>query len=145
MDQWLIIWAILAVATFIIELMTAGLTSIWLTGGAIVALVLNRLEAPWGVQVAAFFVVSFILVLATRPLAKKYINDRKVPTNYEDAIGKDVRITQRIDNSREEGRAFYNGVDWAAKSSVDGITFEPEEMAKVVAVEGVKLIVEKIS
>lgn len=142
--NWTLFWAIVAIAALVVELITFGLTSIWLTGGALVSLVLSLLDVAWPIQIATFFIVSIILLIITRPLAKKFINDKKIPTNYEEAIGKSVRVTEAIDNNHNTGRAFFNGVDWAARSVSDEINFEVDEMARVVRVEGVKLILEKI-
>ena len=48
MDEWLFLWLGVMVVTIVIEIITVGLTSIWLTGGALAALIVCALGAPWG-------------------------------------------------------------------------------------------------
>lgn len=145
MENWMYIWLGVIVVTIVAEIITVGLTSIWLTGGALVALVLNLLGAHWGVQIAAFFVVTFILIYFTRPWAMKYLNNKKTASNYEETLGKEVRVVEKVENQMGTGKAIYNGMEWTARSTDDGVIFEPEEMARVVSVEGVKLMLEKLS
>lgn len=145
MNDWVFIWLAVIILTIIIEIITVGLTSIWLTGGGIAALVVCLLGGHWGLQLAVFFVVTFILIYFTRPWALKYIESRKTATNYEEIIGKTVRIIEDVDNVKETGKAIYNGMEWTARAKVDTETFSLDEQARVVNVQGVKLILEKIA
>lgn len=144
MDQWVFIWLAVIVVTIVIEIITVGLTSIWLTGGGLAALVVCLLGGHWGLQLAVFFIVTFVLIYFTRPWALKYIESRKTATNYEEVIGKTVRIIEAVDNVRETGKAIYNGMEWTARAEEDAETFSVDEQARVVKVQGVKLILEKI-
>lgn len=137
----IIIWIALIVVFLVIEIATVGLTTIWFAGGSLVALIAAAFGAPYWLQVVMFIAVSLVLLLFTRPWAMKYLNPHKVKTNYEDAIGKTVRITERIDNIAETGTAVLNGQEWTARSEKDEVTFEIGLTVEVVAVEGVKLIV----
>lgn len=143
MDQWLFIWLGVIIATIVIEIITVGLTSIWLTGGALAALLVCALGGHWGLQLTVFFVVTFLLLYFTRPWAIKHFNNKKTRTNYEEIIGKEVRITESVDNRRGKGKAVYNGMEWTARSAEDDVTFAAEELAKVKSVQGVKLILVK--
>ena len=145
MNDWVFIWLAVIILTIIIEIITVGLTAIWLTGGGIAALVVCLLGGHWGLQLAVFFVVTFILIYFTRPWALKYIESRKTATNYEEVIGKTVRIIEDVDNVKETGKAIYNGMEWTARAKVDTETFSMDEQARVVGVQGVKLILEKIA
>ena len=64
----------------------------------------------------------------------------KLRTNYENAVDKTVRITERVDNIAGTGAAVLNGQEWTARMQQDDVTLEPGELATVAAVEGVKLI-----
>ena len=145
MNDWVFIWLAVIILTIIIEIITVGLTAIWLTGGGIAALVVCLLGGHWGLQLAVFFVVTFILIYFTRPWALKYIESRKTATNYEEVIGKTVRIIEDVDNVKETGKAIYNGMECTARAKVDTETFSMDEQARVVGVQGVKLILEKIA
>ena len=54
-------------------------------------------------------VVSVILLMLTRPLAKKYLNSRTVKTNADSLVGRTCIVTQTIDNLRAEGQVSIMG------------------------------------
>lgn len=135
------IWIALIIICLIVEIATVGLTTIWFAGGALVAILAGIIGAPIWLQIFLFFVVSVLLLIFTRPWALKYITPHKVKTNYEDAIGKKVKVTARIDNAAGTGTVILNGQEWTARSEQDDVTFEVDSMPEVVKVSGVKLIV----
>lgn len=136
-----VFWSVLIIVCMLIEIITVGLTSIWFAGGALAALIACGLHAPVPVQAALFFAVSLVLLLFTRPFAIKYLNPRRTRTNYEEAIGQKVRVTEEIDNSKETGRVTLKGMEWTARSALDQVVIPVGEIAEVTAVSGVKLIV----
>lgn len=138
-----IVWLFLLAVFLIVEIITVGLTSIWLAGGALVALLLNMAGLGLIWQIAAFFIVSFLLLIFTRPFALKFVNAKHEKTNYEGIIGKVVRITERVDNINGTGTAVVGGQDWTARAEDDHLILEPGELAKVVKISGVKLIVKR--
>lgn len=137
------VWLALIILFIVIEIATVGLTSIWLAGGALAAFILNFAGVDLAWQIVAFFVVSIALMVFTRPFAKKYINKDRTKTNYEEVIGKTVKVTERIDNLNETGTAVYNGQEWTARAKNPTEIFEEGSFAKVIDVMGVKLIVEQ--
>ncbi len=50
-----------------------------------------------------------ILVAFTRPWAMKYLKPHLIRTNYEQAIGENVCLTETVDNQRGTGTAVYKG------------------------------------
>ncbi len=143
-SDWMFVWLAVIIATIVIEIITVGLTAIWLTGGALAALFVCLLGGHWGLQLAVFFAVTFVLLYFTRPWALKYLESKKTATNYEETIGKTVRVTEAVDNKRGLGKADYNGMEWTARAKDDDTTFAVDEQAVVAQVSGVKLILEKI-
>lgn len=143
MEREAIIWLGLLVIFLVVEIATVGLTSIWLVGGALAALILDiaGLNIWW--QIGVFIVISFILLIFTRPFAVKYINSHHEKTNYEGIIGKVVRITEKVDNLQNTGTAVVNGLEWTTRTELDGEILNPGDLAKVVNISGVKLIVKK--
>ncbi len=144
MEREAFVWLGLLIVFLVIEIITVGLTSVWLAGGALAALLLNiaGLNLIW--QVGAFFVVSFLLLFFTRPFAVKYINAHHEKTIHEGVIGRDiVRVTETVDNLAQTGTAVVNGLDWTARAEKDEDILEPGTLAKVVSISGVKLIVKK--
>lgn len=138
-----IAWLGLLIILLIIEIITVGLTSIWAAGGALAALLLNLLGIPFIGQVVVFFVVTFVLLAFTRPVAVKFLNTQRVKTNYEGIIGKTIRITEKVDNLQQTGKAVVNGQEWTVRAESDEEILETETLAKVVNISGVKLIVKK--
>ena len=138
-----IAWLGLLIILLIIEIITVGLTSIWAAGGALAALILNILGLSLVWQVIAFFAVTFVLLIFTRPFAVRFINTQREKTNYEGIIGKTIRIAERGDNIRQTGMAVVNGQEWTVRAEDEQEVLEPETLAKVVNISGVKLIVRK--
>lgn len=139
---WMIWLAAFVVLTGI-EAVTMALTTIWFAGGALVAFVLALLGAGRYIQMGAFFLVSMVLLIFTRPFALKYVNKNTVRTNVESVVGKKARITVAVNNDMAEGAAVVAGQEWTARSA-DGSLIEEGTMVLVEAVSGVKLIVRKI-
>ena len=136
-------WLLLTAALLVIEALTAGLTTIWFAGGSIVALILTFLGAPVWLQTGAFAAVSLILLLITRPLALKYMNKGKGETSLDRLIGREVLVTEQIDNLRGTGEVQVDGQYWMARSADSDLTIEKGETARVRSIQGVKLIVDK--
>ena len=136
-------WLLLTAALLVIEALTAGLTTIWFAGGSIVALILTFLGAPVWLQTGAFAAVSLILLLVTRPLALKYMNKGKGATSLDRMSGREVLVTEQIDNLRGTGEVQVDGQYWMARSADSDLTIEKGETARVRSIQGVKLIVDK--
>lgn len=139
----MIFWLALTIVCILVEIGTVGLVSIWFAGGALVACFLDMANVHVIIQVIVFLVVSLLLLMLTRPLARRWLNTNRTKTNYEGIIGKVVRVTERIDNFGGTGAALVNGQEWTARSESDNISFEQGELAQVINISGVKLIVKK--
>ena len=138
------VWMALVIIFLVVELITVGLTTIWLAGGALVAFILAAVGADFWIQLVAFFVVSFVLIFFTRPIAVKYFNPRRTRTNSEELIGTVVKVTERIDNRAAKGTALVKGLEWSARAVSDDMIIEKDTLVKVLRIEGVKLIVEPV-
>ena len=140
-----VMWMALVIIFLVVELVTVGLTTIWLAGGALVAFILAAVGADLWIQLVAFFVVSFVLIFFTRPYAVKYFNPRRTRTNSEELIGEIIKVTRRIDNRSAEGTALAKGLEWSARAVSDDMIIEKDTLVKVIRIEGVKLIVEPVA
>lgn len=146
LHSWLYIWLIILIIAIVVEIITVGLTSIWMAGGAAVALVAAALNAPVWLQMLLFFGVTIVLLIFTRPWAMKYLNNRRTATNNNDEpIGKEVRVVERIDNRQETGKVMHRGIEWTARAIDPEEVIEVDEFAHVVEVQGVKLLVKKVT
>ncbi len=143
-SDWIYFWLAVFLVALVVEAISVGLTSIWAAGGALVALLLAVVGAGPVFQILAFFLVTFILLVFTRPWARKYLESKKTATNYEESIGKTVRIIEEVDAAGTTGRADFNGMEWMARAKEPGVSFAAGEHARVAGVTGVKLLLEKL-
>lgn len=134
-------WLIALAVLLVIEILTLGLTTIWFAGGALVAFFASLLNAGVLLQIILFLVVSLLLLFFTRPVVVKYINRKRVKTNYEGLIGKVVKTTSRVDNYNQTGTAIVNGSEWTVRADEDNKIIEADRKVKIVDIRGVKLIV----
>ncbi len=141
--NWILVWVVLLVAFLVIEVATMGLTTLWFAGGALVAGILAVLHAPVYLQIAAFVVVSVVLIVFTRPIAVRYFNVDRVKTNAESIVGKKAIVTTAINNLKAEGQVTVNGMEWTARSVADDVVIPEGAVVYIVAINGVKLIVEE--
>lgn len=137
-----IIWLVLAAILIVSEIVSLGLTTIWFAGGAIVAAVLAHFGAHWIVQILVFAVVSFVLLICTRPLAQKHLMKDVEKTNIDGLIDAIGLVTETIDNTKAEGVVVLDGKEWTARS-VNGDIIEKDCRVKVESISGVKLMVSK--
>ena len=96
--------------------------------------------APVWLQVVWFLVVSIAALALTRPLAKKFVNARTMPTNADRILGTECLVTEAIDNLAGTGAVSAGGKTWTARS-VDGSDIPVGTLVTVQSIEGVKAIV----
>ena len=136
-------WLAVMVIMIVIEIITLGLTTIWLAGGALVAFILAMLNVPFIAQVIVFLIVSLVLIIFTRPVAVKYFNKDRVKTNVESMIGRQAIVVSEVDNLQSIGRVTIGGQEWSARTEKEGVILPVGTVVIVKAVSGVKLIVEE--
>lgn len=139
-----VVWLIALVVLIVIELATMGLTTIWFAGGALAAALISIPETPIVLQIIVFLVVSLILLYFTRPVAVKYFNKDRVRTNIEGMIGKQAIVVSEINNVEGIGQVNTGGMEWSARSSYHNVILPVGAVVTVMAVDGVKLIVEEV-
>jgi membrane protein implicated in regulation of membrane protease activity len=143
LDYFVLAWMILLIIFIVGELATVGLTSIWFAAGALVALLAALIGAGPGVQIFLFLAVSAVLLAATRPWARKYINSKTHPTNADSLVGERIRIAERVSNIDQTGMAVVHGQEWTVRAQDDNEIIEEGQLATVCSISGVKLIVVK--
>lgn len=140
METYLYIWLIAFIVFAAVELATSmALVSIWFAVGSLVALVLSAINVPLWIQLVAFIIVSAILLVCTRPIAKKLAKNN-VGTNLELNIGKTAEVIEDIDNTKAVGRVRLDGVYWSAISQT-GEVIQKGSHVTVTKIEGSKLYV----
>ena len=138
----LIIWLLIIVLAVILEEHTAELVSIWFAVGAIVGIVGTLLNWPIHFQIIAFAVVTLVLVLATRPLAKKLTKNSEIKTNASRLIGMKGKLTKAI-TADEKGEIKIDYQYWTAQS-VDNKEIAKDTIVVVKDIVGNHLVVDVI-
>lgn len=136
-------WLIALAGFLIIEIITMGLTTIWFAGGCLVAFILALCNIPVLVQVTIFLIVSILLLVSTRPIIQKRLNESRTKTNINSIIEREGKVIETIDNFNQTGLVIINGLEWTARSSSDEIIPEGSKVI-VDEVRGVKVFVSLI-
>lgn len=142
MTNPVIVWLAVLIILVVIEIFTLGLTTIWFAGGALAAILVAALGGPVWLQVLLAAIVSAVLLFFTRPVAMKYFNRDREKTNAESLVGRQAIVISEINNLQGIGQITVNGMEWTARSIVDGQTIEPGEVVIIRGINGVKLLVE---
>lgn len=138
----IIIWVIVIALAVVLEEQTAQLVSIWFAAGAIGGIIaaLLKWEIYW--QLLIFSGITLILVLSTRPLAKKLTLNTEVKTNADKLIGMKGKITKAI-SLEQKGEIQIDYQYWTAVS-VDNKEIKVGEIVVVKDIVGNKLVVDEI-
>ena len=144
MDKMTIFWLVLAVVTAVLEGVTVQLVSLWFTIGGVAACVTSLFTENIIIQAAVFVAVSAIALAVTRPLVKKLRRRGSEPTNADRCIGKRATVITAVDNDRAQGMVRVDNQKWTARSE-DGEPIPEGAQVTVTSIEGVKLIVKRLS
>ena len=134
-------WIVALIVFLVVEAVSVGLVSVWFAIGSVAALICALLHGPVWLQVIWFVVISAVTLILTRPLVKKFVNAKSVPTNADRNIGRSAVVTERIDNLASTGTVQLDGVAWTARSTDDSV-IETGQHVVVREIRGVKLLVE---
>lgn len=140
-DYTIWVWLILILATLALEIMTVDLISIWFSLGALVALILSVLSVPIPWQIAAFIIVSVLLLATVGQWSRKVLRNRTINTNVDSLIGQEIIILKRADYlTRGEGK--IRDVVWTVVCE-KGDSVEEGDIAIIQRIDGNKLFVKK--
>ena len=99
-----VIWIIAIIVFAVLEAVTYQLISTWFAIGSVGGLVAYLLGFDFNVQMTVFLVLSIITLCCLRPLSVKKLKPKGLKTNTENIIGKEVLITETVDNTKECGK-----------------------------------------
>lgn len=138
------IWLGVVVVATAIELMTLDMTSIWFAIAGLVALVLSAFDKiNWIVQLVVFVVLSSVLIVGIRPIARKFLlKQMNEKTNTDSLIGKKVYMTSTATFGKM-GSVKISDVIWSAVPENEEETIEEGVIVEITAINGNKLIVKK--
>jgi membrane protein implicated in regulation of membrane protease activity len=135
-------WIIVALVCGAIEIFTVGFWFLYLAISALV--VALAVSIGWFPQIEAqllvFAFLTILLVIFTRPLVVKLIKTNETSSNVKALVGqKGISIDKIV--PLHYGQVKLNGEIWTAVSSEE---IETGTLVEVAAIEGVKLIVQKV-
>ena len=138
------IWLLLAGLFFIGEMITVGFLIFWLGIGALLAMIVSFFTTNIIIQTAVFVISSIILILATKPFVKRFVDVKKTNTNVFSIIGKKALVIKKIDPINAKGQIKVNSEIWSAESE-NGEKIEEGSEVEIIRINGVKAIVKKVS
>ena len=137
------VWLILAGIFVIGEVITSGFLIFWLALGSLIAMVVSFVTDNIIIKTTVFLISSVILILATKPLIKKFANTETVKTNVQSIIGKKGLVTKDISSINSTGQVKIDGELWSAIGMNDMDISKGTEV-KIEEIKGVKVIVSPI-
>ncbi len=136
--EW--VWLGIFVGALVLEFATADMVSIWFSLGAIPSYILALLGVGPVIQILLFFVITAVLLFYTRPVVLKYFKTNEIKTNVDSIIGQTAVCTEKITED-SVGAVKLKTQVWSAISHE---TIEVNDHVRILDVEGVKVIVQKI-
>lgn len=137
------IWISVFIITLFIEINTADLTIIWFCVASLVSFILALFGISYVIQIVVFIVISFVLLLATRPLTKNMMDKTLIRTNADRIISTTGIVTKSI-NPDEVGEIKVGNEYWRAISA-DNTLIEENEKVTIISFSGNKVVVSKVN
>lgn len=138
------VWLGLALVLGIIELMSTTFILLWVAIAAVVTGILSFPMQAFAWQLALFVVLSVILLLATRPLVRRWRTPSKVTylSNVQALEGETGIVVSRIAGG-QAGLVRIDGQVWSARADDPALQLEKGEWVKVRSAKSAFLIVER--
>ena len=115
-------WVTMAVGLAVVEILSLTFFPIFFTASAIIALVLQLLDAPDWAQWLAFGAGGLILSGALRPIAKRNLESGPtLKSHSESLVGRTAVVTAAVDGRAGVGSVTIDGQTWSARPS-DGVS-----------------------
>ena len=135
------LWIGFAVIMAVCEAFTSQLVSIWFVFGGLSAAITTIFTPSIPIQSAVFLLVSIVSLIITKPIVKKAKKScGVVKTNADRLVGKIGVVISTIEDIHTVGQVKVEGEIWTAKSEKSPLLKDTK--VKILAIEGVKLIVE---
>lgn len=138
------IWLIISGVCFIAEIITVGFLVFWFGVGALIAMVVSFFTSSIIIQTTVFVISSAILLFATKPFVKKFLDVKPTNTNAFSIIGKRALVIKEINSVHSTGQIKINGEVWSAESENNETIPEGSEV-EISYIKGVKAIVKGVN
>lgn len=131
-----IVWLVGAIIFAVIEFIVPGLISIWFAISAVITIFFSMIVEKVLYQGYFFVVVSVLLLLITRNYCKK------IRSQKNDKVDRITGTVVKIKEIDERGNyiIYLDGKHWLGKSET---LLNVGDKAKILKIEGIKLVLEK--
>lgn len=136
------IWIAVLIITVLLEFESPQLITIWFAVGSMVALILAAFKVHYLIQIGSFVVVSVVLLIATRPLSKRFMAREIIKTNADSLIGQQGTIVRAV-SLDQRGEVKVNTRLWVCFVTKDIHLTEGTKVV-ILDIEGNKLLVEPL-
>lgn len=152
--EW-VMWVILAMAFFLMELAKPKWVVFWFaigsTAAAITSIVIPLFVPPgklpmniFYLDIIVFFGVSLLLLILARPILIRLFLPEHKPMNISAAIGREEISLEDIDNTSKKGAVKLYGTPWNARSYRDDVKIKAGTKVRITGIEGLCLVVEPV-
>lgn len=150
LTYWILCWLAVLVLAVIFELVSAAFVSIWFVVGALVIMTIDfilyfiskDISFVWYYQSLIFLIVSLVSLLLFRPVMVAKMIKKPMKTNSDSNIGLELVLLSNI-KENSVSSIKVKGKEWSCVTS-DGKALEKGTKVVIKAIEGVKLVIEKI-
>ena len=132
------IWIGIILFAAIAEVYTFVFVSVWCIPSAATAFILSLTGFHVWIQVAVFFVMTFILLVLSRTIFGNFIKSKTVGSNS--VIGKTAIVTKEINNYQNSGTIRVGSLEYNAKSDDDDIIYETGLIVTIIRADGIYAI-----
>lgn len=145
LQDWLF-WLIVAGLALVVEIATVMLVSVWFVLGGMVAALAALAGLSEGVQLTLMVVVSLASFLISLSFRDKLKIGRRYhqATNADALIGRHAVLQEPIDGLTGSGTIKLDGLVWSVKLESEEAKLPAGTSVRILAIEGVKLLVEAI-
>lgn len=139
-----IVWLVLILLFFTIEMVTLQLTFLMIAIGSVGGLLSGLVGAPWWLQLVIAAALAIVLLLGIRPSLLRVLKRGGDPSksNVAALLGQDGRVVSSIGSSGGQVR-LANGETWTARLSrgSEQRVLEPGERVRVTEIDGATAVV----
>ena len=140
MPAWLV-WAVVAVALAVGEILTPGLFFLGPVAlAAVAAALVSALGAGAAISLLVFIAGAVASLALLRPIAKRHVRMPALARTGTDAlVGRKAVVLRPVDGAG--GRVRIGGEEWSARAYLDGEWFAEGAQVEVVKIEGATALV----
>lgn len=139
MDSW-VIWAVIAMAFAVGEVLTLSFFLGPFAVGALVATAVAALLDATAVELATFLVASALALLVVRPVARRHLRTPpQLRTGSAALVGAKAKVVERVD--ADGGLIRLRGETWSARPFDDTEVIEPGTEVEVLKIQGATALV----